>query len=91
MGGAGARGLWTPQPSAGEDPVVEEAIGILMHRLNVGHREASAIFEASVAVADIRPAEFARILARAIEEKLLPVSRSLTSAPRLAVRAQPAR
>jgi hypothetical protein len=91
MDGAGARGLWTRHPSAGEDPVVEEAIGILMHRLNVSHRQASAIFEASVAVANIRPVEFARILAGAIEEKLRPASRSLTPAPRLAGRAQPAR
>jgi len=90
MGGPGARGLWTRQPSAAEDPVVEEAIGILMHRLNVSHRQACAIFDASVAVANIRPGEFARILAGAIEEKLLPVSRSRPPVQRLGARAQPA-
>jgi hypothetical protein len=91
MGGQGVRGLWRRHPSAGEDPVVEEAIGILMHRLNVSHRQASAIFEASVAVANIGPGEFARILAGAIEDKLLAVSRSLPPAQRLGAGAQPAR
>ena len=83
--------MWSLQPSAAEDPVVEEDICILMHRLNVSHRQASAIFEASVAVANIGPGEFARILAGVIEDKLLAVSRSLPPAQRLGAGAQSAR
>jgi hypothetical protein len=66
---AGARDA-RRQLSAEEDPVVEEAIGILMHRLDLGAAQASAIFDACAESASIRPRELARTLARTIVEEL---------------------